>query len=121
MTSEQTIKQPERSKLSVTSDDFVRFLEAKNPESDCPVCGEETWTVICPFDHEDAHDTYRLVTRLKDGSRPMTVSSFGLFCDSCGYLRQHVAKVVRQWVDDNPIEPELEFEPSPTDEDQNAS
>ena len=102
-----------RSVLATAADDFVRFLEAKSPESDCPVCEGDAWTVICPaFANADS---YRLVTSLKDGSRPQSISTFAIYCDNCGYLRQHLSRVVKKWADENPAEPELDFEPPEQD------
>ncbi|MFS1292062.1 hypothetical protein ACLRDI_30580 [Pseudomonas piscis] len=103
-----------RPPLSVSSDDFVRFLEANSSDADCPVCGKTEWTIICPF--TEGSDTYRLVTSLKDGHKPMNVSTFALYCDHCGYFRQHLAKVVKKWVDNNPQNPELDFGASDADE-----
>ncbi|WP_321837918.1 hypothetical protein [Pseudomonas kulmbachensis] len=111
MSDDQIQKSPKRSLFATKVSDFVRFLVAKTPETDCPVCNGSTWTVVCPFD--DDADTYRLSTPLKDGNRPMAVSTFALYCDSCGYLRQHSSKVVSKWVADNPIEMELDFDSPP--------
>ncbi|WPN50920.1 hypothetical protein QMK52_18685 [Pseudomonas sp. P9_2] len=114
MSDEQNSQKQKRSMLATTADDFVRFLEEKSPESNCPVCEGETWTVISPsFANADS---YRLVTSLKDGNRPQNLSTFALFCDNCGYLRQHLSRVVKKWVDENPVEPELDFEPPEQDE-----
>jgi hypothetical protein len=43
----------------------------------------------------------------------MTISTFAIFCDSCGYIRQHLARTVQKWAEENPIEPELDFESGP--------
>jgi len=108
MSHEKNSTQQTRSRRAVTSDDFVRFLVEKNPESNCPVCDGDAWTVVCPFG--DHLDTYRLVVPMRDGPNPMTISTFAIFCDNCGYLRQHLARVVHQWVEANPVEQELDFE-----------
>ncbi len=102
---------PPRSRRAVATADFVRFLEAKSPDSDCPVCGSSAWTVVCPYGGEQ--DVYRLVVQMRDGLRPMTISTFAIFCDSCGYIRQHLARTVQKWAEENPIEPELDFESGP--------
>lgn len=107
MSDDQTQKNPKRSKFATGVTDFVRFLIAKSPETDCPVCDGSTWTVICPFD--DGANTYRLVTSLGDVDRPMSISTFALYCDGCGYVRHHLSKVVKKWVDENPVELELDF------------
>ncbi|WP_095083361.1 hypothetical protein [Pseudomonas sp. Irchel s3h17] len=118
MSDELSSQKQKRSSLATAADDFVRFLEAKSPESDCPVCDGDSWTVICPtYDHAD---TYRLVTSLKDGSRPQSVSTFAIFCDNCGYFRQHLTRVVKKWTDENPVEPELDFSSPPEKGDVDA-
>jgi hypothetical protein len=105
---------PPRAKLAVRTRDFVRFLNEKSPESDCPVCGFDQWTVICPGPEGD---TYRIVAPLRDGDKSVTISTFAIHCENCGYLRHHVSKVVKRWADANPEEPELDFDPAPGEED----
>lgn len=39
---------------------------------------------------------------LRDGENPMSLSTFAIHCDNCGYLRQHLSKVVKKWVTANP-------------------
>lgn len=98
-----------RSPLTVSAFDFVRFLEAKTLDSSCPACQLDEWTLVCPNDHEA--DAYRLVTQLRDGLKPTQVSTLAIFCDNCGFVRQHMSRVVKSWVTDNPLEPELDFDP----------
>lgn len=103
---------PKLSPLAVSSDDFIRFLESISINDQCPVCETDRWTIICTPEDEETPETkyaYRAVAPLRDGPKPMNLSSFSLYCNNCGYLRQHVAKVVRAWVRENPIDPELEF------------
>ncbi|HCF7312658.1 TPA: hypothetical protein NIJ62_003520 [Pseudomonas aeruginosa] len=89
----------EAHRFSVSMEDFIRFLEAKTGESDCPACKGETWTVI-GVDKTDI--SYRLVTSLRDGSGPVTLSTFGVYCNNCGYIRQHLSRKVKDWVLENP-------------------
>lgn len=107
---ESTLK---RSKLAVLSRDFVRFLQAKGPDSNCPVCGCDQWTVITMGPEGYA---YRMVAPLRDGDRPISISTFAIHCEDCGYVQQHASKVVKKWVEANPAEPELDFDPAPDDE-----
>lgn len=100
-------QKPKRSRLAVPADDFVRYLEAKTQGQTCPACGHDDWTLVCPSDEEA--DAYRLVTVLKDGDRPMNISTFAIYCDHCGFLRQHLARKVRDWALQNPIEQELDL------------
>jgi len=85
-----------------SSDDFVRFLKNKLPDSDpCPACGEDDWSVVCPRDDEDM---YRLGLVVRNAPKPFYLSTFAYYCDNCGYLRQHVSKLVYDWVKENPME-----------------
>lgn len=86
--------------FSTTMDDFIRFLHEKTTGRECPACGNSAWTVLGPAEGEYS---YRLVTLLKDDPRrTLRLSTFALVCDNCGYLRQHMARVVRKWVEENP-------------------
>lgn len=96
------------SPLTVSAFDFVRFLEDKTLDSSCPACKLDEWTIICPYD--DEADAYRLITPLRDGKKPTQISTFAIFCDNCGYVRQHMSRVVRSWANENPVEPELDFD-----------
>lgn len=112
MSDEKNEIKTKRSPLSVSSNDFVRFLEEKTLDSICPACKADEWTVVCPFSDEgDDNDTYRLVTPLRDGVKPTQISTFAIYCDNCGYIRQHLTRVVRNWANENPLEPELDFDP----------
>lgn len=107
MSDDENSPEVSRSKFAVKSNDFVRFLEEKTPGSICPACKGDDWTLICQ--PNESADTYRLVTVMKDGSRQITLSTFAIYCDACGYVRTHLARHVRKWVDENPREPELDF------------
>lgn len=87
--------------LPVIADDFVRFLKSKALSEDdvCPVCGKDHWTILCPAGDQD---TFRLGTPIRNSEELFYLSTFGYFCENCGYLRQHFADVVHKWVKDNP-------------------
>ena len=102
-----------RHKFSVTVDDFIRFLEEKSFESKCPSCGSAAWTVIGSGATEM---TYRLITQMRDGPSPTYLNSLGIYCNECGFIRQHIAKVVKRWVDENPEPEQLELDEMTTDE-----
>lgn len=118
MSDENDTQKSPRSKLAISSEDFVRFLEEKTLGSECPACGTDEWTIVCPPDPDGLSDTYRLVTPLRDGGKSMNISTFAIFCDHCGFVRQHLSRSVRQWVAENPVNPELDLEPQlgPIDE-----
>ncbi len=95
-------------KYSVNMDDFIRFLEEKTEGSKCPACWSDTWVLIGSADNEMA---FRHVTPLRDGPRTSTTfSEFGIYCDNCGFVRQHLARFVKQWVDNNPVQEQMELD-----------
>ncbi len=82
--------------MSVKATDFVRFIQSQTVGEDvCPVCKTDSWTIICPSGEEP---TFRLGTQVRNREDMFYFSTFGYFCDSCGYLRQHVSSVVHKWV-----------------------
>lgn len=88
--------------MSVKANDFVRFLKNKTIEDDvCPICKTDSWTIICPTGEEP---TFRFGTQVRNKEDMFYFSTFGYFCDNCGYLRQHVSSVVHKWVKENPAE-----------------
>lgn len=110
-----SIEDVKHHKFSVTVEDFIRFLEAKTFESECPACHTANWTVIGSGENEM---TYRLITPMRDGPRPNFVNFLGIYCNECGFVRQHLAKVVRRWVDDNPEPEQLELDEMATDDNE---
>ena len=110
MSKERKTVEQSRAKLAVEINDVIRFLEEKSLDSECPACGTDEWTIVCPADPEGALDTYRLVTPLRDGDRPMTLSTVAIYCDNCGFVRQHLSRLIKKWIVDNPLEPELDFD-----------
>lgn len=103
-----------RSVLTVTAKDFAEFLTEKSAESICPSCGADEWTIVCP--PEDESNAFRLMTAMKDGIRPAWISMFAIYCDNCGYVRHHAARVVKSWVDDNQLALDLITPEDPDDE-----
>ena len=86
--------------LSVSPDDFVRFIQAKAKADDiCPVCKTDQWSVLCSPDDQP---TFRLGTPIRNREEQFYLSTFGYFCDNCGHVRQHMAAVVHKWVSENP-------------------
>ncbi len=100
-------------RYSVSIADFVRFLEAKTADSPCPGCETRVWTVVGSAANGMS---YRLVTNLRDGPTATHLSTLAIYCNECGYIRTHWARKVREWVDENPQQAELEFEEAPEDD-----
>lgn len=105
MSQEDAGKQQHR--YAVTTNEFVRFLESKTPESACPGCQSKDWTVVGSAANGMA---YRFVTNLRDGPAASHISTFAINCDECGYVRHHWARKVKEWVTANPVQQEIEFE-----------
>lgn len=91
---------PRMTMLSVSPDDFVRFITAKGTKTDeCPICGHTEWSVLCSPDDEPV---FRVGMPVRNREEEFYLSAFGYYCESCGYLRQHMAAVVHKWVQENP-------------------
>ena len=100
-------------KFSVTANEFVRFLEFKTPDSDCPACQSKKWTVVGSSANGMA---YRFVTNLRDGPSASHISTFAIYCNECGYIRHHWARKVNEWVNANPDQLDIEFEEGVNDD-----
>lgn len=103
-----TNKSPENrmAMLAVSPDDFVRFINAKAEKDDiCPVCSTDSWALLCSPDGEPV---FRLGTPVRNREEQFYLSSFGYFCENCGFLRQHMAAIVHDWVQKNP-DPSVEI------------
>ena len=87
--------------FAVDSKDFARFLVAKGAGKDenCPLCQGDDWTILCP---DDDGPTLRLGMPVRNRPDMFYMSTFGYFCNSCGYLRTHMASTVHEWVENNP-------------------
>lgn len=107
MSDEKNAETEKKSKFTLDSDEFIRFLEFKTPESICPACGHDEWTVICPSGENT--NNFRLVTLMRDGPKPIHLNTFAIFCKNCGFIRQHLSRFVREWAEENPVEGELDF------------
>lgn len=98
---------PKDHKLAVSTDDFIRFLEAKSLEASCPSCQSQQWTVIGSVDTDTP---YRLSTPAKTSLKATNLLTYAIFCVECGFVRNHMARVVKAWVDENPAEQtEMDF------------
>ncbi|MDO1495788.1 hypothetical protein HND72_14505 [Pseudomonas putida] len=102
-----SVRKSDRERFSVQMDDFIRFLEEKTGSTTCSACGKNEWTL---FGLPDTDVAFRAITSFLDGPEEESTSSFVLFCNNCGFMRHHVSKVVRDWVDSNPapVQPDLD-------------
>ena len=81
-------------------DEVVRFFTEFGLNKDCSSCGAVSWSI--PVD--------------EIGDGPVTLANTGIFkdnapdkavllcCNNCGFYRSHRAKVVREWLNKNPIQ-----------------
>lgn len=100
--SEKPESKPKRlTMFAVDSADFARFLTAKGADLDehCSVCHGEDWTILCP---DDDGPTLRFGMPVRNRPEMFYLSTFGYFCNNCGYIRTHLASTVHEWVEKNP-------------------
>jgi hypothetical protein len=90
---------PAEHKFAVSGDDFIRFLREKTDEVACPACASNEWTI---FSLTEPDQAYRLITPLKSAAHSSFVNMLALYCDECGYVRHHLARIVKEWVTQNP-------------------
>ncbi|MCU7240384.1 hypothetical protein [Pseudomonas peradeniyensis] len=100
-------KSPPNHRWSVTIDDFVRFLVAKTGDAKCPACGNGQWTIL---GSGETNHAYRVNTSLRDGGATKALNTFAIFCDECGYAREHLSRIVKLWVEQNPGPEQLELD-----------
>ena len=73
---------------------------------------------MCP---QDEDDMYRLGQVIRNADKPFYLSTFAYYCDNCGYVRQHISKLVHDWAKQNPAEDEADpVEPAEMDEQEIA-
>ncbi|WP_338523337.1 hypothetical protein NUH87_26645 [Pseudomonas batumici] len=91
---------------SIDPDDFIRFLAEKAGDHDpCWVCKADDWVIMCANDGP----TYRFGIPSRNVEKTFYASVFMYYCQNCGFLRQHISKVVNSWVEENPANLELDL------------
>ena len=86
--------------LAVAPDDFVRFITAKATKDDtCPICNSDQWSILCSPDDQPV---FRLGTSVRNRDPQYYLSTYGYYCENCGFIRQHMAEIVHAWVKENP-------------------
>lgn len=86
-------------RLTTTMKDFIRFLQAKTSNHECPACGNKMWTIAGFVGQENAA---RFNLKIEDVPNASSVSSLGCSCNECGFMRFHMAHVVHEWLEANP-------------------
>jgi len=81
-----------------------RYFGETGFEYDCPVCHAEKWIVINGKNVEPAVILLSPAGDLR-GSRPARVSTYSMYCDNCGFVRQHVRSVIDEYLAAHPEPP----------------
>lgn len=81
--------------LTVSADEFIRFLESESPVSKCEACGNEKWTILSVRETDEAT---RFSIVCANTPEKLRLPLFGLYCQKCGNLRFHLAALVKEWV-----------------------
>lgn len=78
-------------------DDLVRFITSKNHDLKCYVCTHGQWTVML----EEDLITLSLIEN-KSARSEVTFPAYCVVCDNCGNMHFHMARVVDNWLAENP-------------------
>jgi len=81
---------------AITISDVQAFLKQKGVETACPLCHKTDWALIgdetsirWPFAATD-HGRW-------SATNPESLELTGLCCLHCGFIRQHVTQLIRDW------------------------
>jgi Zn ribbon nucleic-acid-binding protein len=85
--------------MKILFDDAVRFLIALSPSSKCPACSEEKW--IVPYADEEQQFAFLTPLVVSYGNEP--AYNLALECAKCGFVREHRARFVEEWIAANPV------------------
>lgn len=77
--------------------DFVRFINSKNSDLKCYVCTHGDWTVLLEEDGVSLAEVHQAA-----GSQNLTYPTYSLVCVHCGNMHFHMARLVDEWIRDNP-------------------
>lgn len=84
-----------------TREQVIEFLRSKNPTGTaCPICNSRSWNLGRePIDYLTCHIMQKdMVNTVLGGTVTPTVL---LACNNCGYIREHSAIVIANWVQKN--------------------
>lgn len=84
--------------MKILFKDAIRFLVAKTDKAKCPCCGSEKW--IVPFAEGTDEVVFLMPLGATFGSEP--AYNLELECDNCGFIREHRAKFIADWIAKNP-------------------
>nr|WP_315448005.1 hypothetical protein [uncultured Pseudomonas sp.] len=84
--------------MIIKFNDAIRFLTEKTPVAKCMCCGNEKW--IVPFADVDGTTVFLMPLQATFGNEP--AYNLTLECSNCGFLREHRAKFIADWIAENP-------------------
>lgn len=84
--------------MKILFNDAIRFLTEKTDKAPCPCCGSEKW--IVPFADEDGTTVFLMPLSVSYGKEQ--AYNLALECDNCGFVREHRAKFIADWIAQNP-------------------
>jgi uncharacterized Zn finger protein len=84
--------------MKILFEDAIRFLLAKTDKAKCPCCGSEKW--IVPFAEGDDESVFLMPLGASFGAEP--AYNLALECNNCGFVREHRAKFIADWISQNP-------------------
>ncbi|MBJ2270724.1 hypothetical protein JFT60_25430 [Pseudomonas sp. MF6772] len=84
--------------MIILFNDAIRFLTEKTDNARCPCCGAEKW--IVPFADKESTTVFLMPLQAKFGNEP--AYNLALECSNCGFVREHRAKFIADWVAQNP-------------------
>lgn len=101
---ERRVESFDLSKLSITYDQMINYMNAKFPDTTCPHCGSDEGWYADTGNNEDYSDAMQTMTIYRNNY--VTNQLFRAFvvmtCSNCGSMRSIAAQRVREWVDANP-------------------
>lgn len=84
--------------MKILFEDAIRFLVEKTDNAKCPCCGNPKW--IVPFADEKSTEVFLMPLQVTFGNEP--AYNLALECSNCGFVREHRAKFIADWVAQNP-------------------
>ncbi|SPD47497.1 conserved protein of unknown function [Cupriavidus neocaledonicus] len=87
--------------VSISDQDVVDFMEARQVSSNCPCCGRTVWHRLKePFYGVN----YKISPTIPDGYGGSQSNYFDvivMYCMNCGFLRQHASHMIKAWKVEN--------------------
>lgn len=79
-------------------DDAVRFFLSASAHSPCFVCGTDSWQIPTRNDNMQLC----MLTRELHEQNGERIHTLAVECKRCGFIRQHRAEIILDWLNANP-------------------